>query len=143
MNSDLVPEVPLAAQEVAWYNFSAPPGVGSNAVFAGHVNWSGDAVFHDLNKVKPGDRIELKDARGVQLVYTVTDSLQIDAKDKAAVQMMGPTADDVITLITCDGEYRYTGHPILRGEYNKRRIIRATLTSLVAPPGHPLNPVRS
>ncbi len=143
MNSDLVPEVPLMAQEVAWYNFSAPPGVGSNAVFAGHVNWSGDAVFHDLNRVKPGDRIQLKDAVGVYLEYTVTESRQVSARDKEIVQLMGPTSDDIITLITCDGDYRYTGDPILRGEYNKRRVVRAILTTLVAPTGHPLTRVQS
>jgi sortase (surface protein transpeptidase) len=77
----------------------------------------------------------------VQLVYVVADSS--DRHLDKVRSMMGPTPDDVITLITCDGDYRYTGHPILRGEYNKRRVIRATLTSLVAPPGHPLNPARS
>jgi LPXTG-site transpeptidase (sortase) family protein len=111
MNAALVPEVPLAGQEVAWYDFSALPGTGSNAVFAGHVSWAGGAVFQKLKKVQPGDKIELRDANGTMLVYTITESTVFDAKDKAILQAMGPASEDVITLITCDGDYRHTGDP--------------------------------
>jgi len=48
LDANNVPEVPLgsdAAEVIAWYNFSAKPGTGSNAVFAGHVTWNGRAMF--------------------------------------------------------------------------------------------------
>ena len=34
LDKDGVPQVPLNGADVAWYNFSAKPGAGSNAVFA-------------------------------------------------------------------------------------------------------------
>ena len=49
LDAQAVPEIPTgpdAASIVAWYKFTAKPGTGSNAVFAGHVTWYGAAVFY-------------------------------------------------------------------------------------------------
>ena len=44
----IVPTGPYAGGVVAWYDFSARPGTGGNAVYAGHVTWNGAAVFYSL-----------------------------------------------------------------------------------------------
>lgn len=125
-----VPVVPLNSWQVAWYTFSAQPGTGGNAVFAGHVTWGGRAVFYSLNKLTPGAVIRVSDNDGNSYVYTVTESFTVSESDpNAAAQVMGPTASDIITLITCDGEFYYTGDPVFNGSYTNRRIIRAALTS--------------
>ena len=55
-----IPQVPFNGQDVAWYNFSSPPGAGSNAVFAGHINWEGaSGVFGNLGELQPGDTVRL------------------------------------------------------------------------------------
>ncbi|MEO6197570.1 MAG: class F sortase [Dehalococcoidia bacterium] len=141
MNSEYVPDVPLSGQEVAWYTFSSPPGTGGNAVFAAHYTWAGGAVFNKLKDLKPGDSVYLQDARGTELTYVVTSSFIIDPEDKASLQWMGPASEDIITLITCAGRYRSTGDPLLGGEYNHRRVVRAKLMNIYAPPGHPWNPL--
>jgi LPXTG-site transpeptidase (sortase) family protein len=125
-----VPVVPLNAHQVAWYNFSAQPGTGGNAVFAGHVTWSGRAVFYSLNKVVAGDQILIKKPDGQALTYTVVESFTVSEDDPSAPErVMGPTSTDMVTIITCDGDFYYTGDPVFRGSYTNRRVIRGTLTS--------------
>ena len=104
LDPNAVPEVPTgpgAAEVVAWYNFSAEPGTGSNAVFAGHVTWSGPGVFFSLTSVTNGDEIRLLGADGAQLTYVVSDVFQVDAYDPDSLQVMRATDEDVITIITC------------------------------------------
>ena len=133
VDAERVPEVPLNGEDVAWYNFSARPGTGSNAVFAGHVTWNGRAVFSDLDSVAVGERIFLRGGDGKELVYVVSDSYLVDPNDPASISVMAATDNDVITIITCSGTFYYTGDPVYGGEYTQRRIIRAALSGLNQP----------
>ena len=133
-----VPKVPLgpdAAEVVAWYNFSARPGTGSNAVFAGHVTWYGKAVFYDLQTLQPGDVIELVGAAGTRLTYVVSANFAVDPNDPDSLQVMQPTDTDVITLITCGGTFFETDDPVAGGDYTLRVIVRAELDKIAASPG--------
>ncbi len=133
LDENAVPEVPVdanAARIVAWYDFSAKPGTGSNAVFAGHVTWNGQAVFYNLSSVVAGDRVQLKGDDGTLLVYRVTDVFQVDPNDPDSLNVMKGTPDDVITIITCDGVYSDTNDPVFGGEYNRRLVVRAALESV-------------
>jgi LPXTG-site transpeptidase (sortase) family protein len=131
LDPNAVPEVPTgpgAADIVAWYNFSAQPGTGSNAVFAGHVTWFGPGVFYSLTSVTNGDEVRLLGPDGTELTYVVTDVFQVDAADPDSLQVMRATDDDVITIITCDGDFVDTGDPVYGGEYPYRLVVRAGLT---------------
>jgi len=130
LDSDLVPEVPLNPWDTAWYDFSAQPGTGSNAVFAAHVTWYGPAVFYRLDQLALGDEIKLLGLNGVQLTYTVTDSYLVDPTDPSALSVMHGTEEDVITLITCGGSFFSTGDAASGGDYTQRRIVRAALQSI-------------
>ena len=133
-----VPEVPLgpdAAEVVAWYNFSARPGTGSNAVFAGHVTWNGKAVFYDLQTLEPGDVIELVGVEGTRLTYVVSANFAVDPNDPDSLQVMQPTDTDVITLITCGGTFFESDDPVASGDYTLRVIVRAELDKIAASPG--------
>ena len=59
------------AYDIAWYDFSARPGAGGNAVFSGHVDYHdvGPAVFWNLRDLQPGDVIEVHLDDGT--VYTL------------------------------------------------------------------------
>jgi LPXTG-site transpeptidase (sortase) family protein len=133
IDANRIPEVPLNAEDIAWYDFSARPGTGGNAVFAGHVTWNGRAVFYDLDDLAVGQQIFLRGDNGTELAYTVSESYVVDPNDPNAVSVMGPTPDDVLTLITCDGTFYYTGDPVYGGDYSHRRIVRATLSGLNQP----------
>ena len=134
LDADQVPEVPLNGSDVAWYDFSAQPGTGSNAVFAGHVTWGGRAVFYDLDDLRIGDTINLRSDDGTELAYVVSDSFLVDPNDPNALGVMAPTEGDVITLITCGGSFYYTGDPVFNGDYTHRRIVRATFAGQSQPP---------
>jgi len=130
----LVPQGPDASQVVAWYDFSAKPGTGSNAVFAGHVTWNGDAVFRNLNKLAEGDTIKLRDNEGGEVVYRVKSNVLVDPNDPESVKVMYPTDKDEVTIITCGGEYFETNDPIAGGDYTGRVIIKAELVDVTEAP---------
>jgi LPXTG-site transpeptidase (sortase) family protein len=131
LDSKLVPEVPSNGRDVAWYDFTAQPGTGSNAVFAGHVTWSGRGVFYHLDNLAPGDAITLLVDNGAKkLTYTVKDVFLVDPNDPNAVSVMAPTpGSDVATLITCGGDPYYVGGNA-RYDYTHRLIVRAHLTDV-------------
>jgi len=130
VDANRVPEVPLNASDIAWYNFSAHPGTGGNAVFAGHVTWGGPAVFSELDTLEPGDRIVLRGDDGTELASVVSERFLADRTDPNSISVMSPTSNDVITLITCGGSFYYTGDPVFNGDYTHRRVIRATFSGI-------------
>lgn len=113
---------PDNAQDVAWYRFTSRPGDGSNAVFAGHVDYAdiGPAVFWRLNELKPGDAIQIRYADGVSVRYTVTTLDTVHAATASVEEIVGPTATDTLTLITCAGNFNR-----LTGDYDDRLVVRA------------------
>ncbi|MEX1193971.1 MAG: class F sortase [Dehalococcoidia bacterium] len=129
VDENQVPEVPYEAQLVAWYNFSAYPGNGDNAVFAGHVTWRGDAVFKRLSEMQPGDHVEIQRQDGSHLVYEITDSLTVAPTDQDAQHWMLPTGADTITIITCAGERVLVPGPI-GAEYDHRQVLRGVLIAV-------------
>jgi LPXTG-site transpeptidase (sortase) family protein len=133
LDAQAVPEVPTgddAADVIAWYNFSAEPGSGSNAVFAGHVTWFGAAVFYNLTSMVPGDEVRLKDQAGTEMLYIVSEVFQVDPDDPDSLNVMKATPTDSITIITCDGSYSDTDDPVFGGDYSHRLVVRATLDSI-------------
>lgn len=137
LDDQAVPVVPTganAASVVAWYNFSAKPGTGGNAVFAGHVTWNGVAVFYNLSSLAAGDEIDLTGQDGTKLTYIVSQVFTVDpTTDPHARDVMLATPDDVLTIITCGGEFvRNPNDHVFGGDYNHRLVVRAALQS-VAP----------
>ncbi len=133
LDENRVPIVPTgdwAGGVVAWYDFSARPGTGGNAVFAGHVTWNGAAVFYSLSSLGAGDLIRLVDDRGAQVVYQVVMNESMDPNDPATLQMMYPSDHDLLTIVTCGGSFYRTGDPVFGGEYTSRTVIRAQLVSV-------------
>ena len=133
MDENLVPEIPYTATDVAWYTFSARPGTGGNAVFAGHVTWNGEAVFYDLDQIQAGDQIKLQGQDGTMLTYNVSSVFQVDPNDPDSLKVMWPTDQDVITIITCSGKFFETSDPLLGGDYTHRLVVRADLVTVDQP----------
>ena len=103
---DGIPQVPDTASEVSWYDFSAKPGQGSNAVLAGHVALSKNAgVFWALRDLSPNDTVRLTTEEGNELTYRVFAAYLLDADDPSALEAMAPSPFDVITLVTCGGRW--------------------------------------
>ena len=138
LDENQVPEVPEGpgqgpGQIVAWYDFSARPGTGSNAVFAGHVTWNGPAVFYNLTTLAVGDTIVLRDSEGVTLTYKVAKVFSVDPSDPNSTAVMSGTPTDQLTIITCDGTTTYVGGPF-GVVYNARLVVQAQLLSATPAP---------
>ena len=131
----LVPTGADAAEVVAWYDFSQPPGSGSNTILAGHVTWSGHAVFWDLDDLQPGETIRVRSEDGRDYTYEVFANFQIDPSDPNSSQVMGDTTADIITLITCGGSWIPDPSQQSGGAYTERTIVQGKLVAeiLTAP----------
>jgi sortase (surface protein transpeptidase) len=132
LDEDHVPEVPDDPYTVVWYDFSSKPGWGSNAVFSGHVDWiiGGQpvtGVFYYLRDLRPDDVVEVILEDGTEYRYRVTANEAIRADDPKALEVMGATPTDAITLITCGGTWVPDPSNPLGGQYTHRQIVRAEL----------------
>jgi len=117
-----VMQSPRSAFEVGWYDFTAQPGTGGNAVFSGHVDFVsvGPAVFWDLHKLGPGDVVEVRLADGTAYQYVVVSSTSYAGDDAPIADVVGSTSKDTVTLITCTGTFNRE----IR-QYSHRLVVRA------------------
>ena len=116
---------PAGPAEVAWYDFSGKPGRAGNIVMAGHVDYVnyGPAVFWRLSELEAGDEIRLSLDDGETLVYRVQEIGYYEAAAAPVAEIVGPTATESVTLITCGGNFdRGTS------EYDQRLVVRAVRT---------------
>lgn len=114
---------PSGPTDVGWYTFSAKPGQIGNMVMSGHVDYVnyGAAVFWHLREVVVGDEISVRLEDGTLLSYRVEAVTEYEEKTAPVAEIVGPTANQSITLITCAGVFNTS----LR-EYDHRLVIRGT-----------------
>lgn len=133
------PAVPGQGDQVAWYDFSATPGVNSNAVFAGHVDWqtaNGQPIpgaFYRLRELHIGDEIAVTLEDGSTLKYRVTGNVAVKWDDPNIVRAMALTNKDVLTLITCGGTWEKIPSHENGGNYTHRIVVRAEREVEAAP----------
>jgi LPXTG-site transpeptidase (sortase) family protein len=113
------PSTPTA---VAWYDFSSRPGSQGNAVFAGHVDYAnyGPAVFFNLANLRAEDEIAVGLADGTVLRYAVVSKETYTAAAAPVQEIVGPTDNEMVTLITCGGRFDTRSR-----EYDQRVVVRA------------------
>jgi sortase A len=99
---------------------TAQPGESGNICLAGHR----DTFFRPLKEISPGDEVELRFPGGTSR-YRVAEIHTVDPDD---VQVLEPTRNKTLTLITCYPFYFIGSAP-------RRFIVRATaVSSEPAPP---------
>jgi LPXTG-site transpeptidase (sortase) family protein len=109
--SDSLPHVPYAG----WLLRSAFPATAGNVVLLGHLD--GDAaIFAQLDELVTGDEIHVLTDTQVH-VYLVEWVTTVDA---AEVEVLAPTDNAVVTLITCAGDWDRAHHA-----YTRRLVVRA------------------
>ena len=112
---------PTHPDDVAWYEPGVGMGVPGNAVFAAHVNWDGRLrPFGLLHKLEIGDAIQVIDERGRGYEYVVNASDWVRAEGAPLDAIFEQTAEPIVTLITCGGEFVAS-----RREYLDRLIVKA------------------
>ena len=122
MGPDGMMEPPNGPEDAAWYDFTARPGSGGNAVFSAHVDYHdyGPAVFAKLKDLKKGDVIEVRLVDATTLRYQVVVSVTYPAADAPFEDIVGPTSRETVTLITCTGSFDAASR-----QYSHRLVVRA------------------
>jgi LPXTG-site transpeptidase (sortase) family protein len=115
LNTDRTVQVPPAEEGMTagWYTGGAVPGEIGAAVIIGHNDTRfGEAVFHDLKKIKEGADITVTDKTGKALHFTVTATESVAKNAFPTEKVYGPTQERALRLITCDGDFDAQGHPV-------------------------------
>lgn len=117
-------EAPRTGNVVAWYDFSAQPAGSGNAVMSGHLDWDKVvAVFWRLRELETGDEIRVQWADGRTYTYYVGWKQRYPNGQEPVGEIVGPTPQRTLTLITCDGKFDRTTR-----NYEERLIVRAALS---------------
>ena len=101
-----------------WLKFSVVPGEPGNSILDGHDSFRGvKGVFSILKKLELGDEVIIEHADGVFSYFKVTD-IGTYLKDDVPDDVMSLTkeGDPRLALITCLGDYDFTG-------YSKSRVV--------------------
>ena len=118
--------LPFVAVHYGWH--TAPVGGSGNAVIAGHVVTLREGnVFRDLYRVAPGDALSVRANTGAVFSYRAR---HVALHSPADVEVMAPTRDARLTLITCGGTF----DPLTRS-FSHRLVVTALLEGAV-PPDH-------
>lgn len=112
LNPDGTVEVPTDYQEPGWFRLGPTPGQVGSAVVLGHVDsYQGPAVFFHLPSLKPGDRVDVRLADGVDVQFAVTSVVSYTKDQFPAQQVYGSHGVSDLQLVTCGGQFdRSTGH---------------------------------
>jgi LPXTG-site transpeptidase (sortase) family protein len=125
--------VPFVA---GYYGLTGLVGANANVVVSGHVTTQGMGnVFRDLYQLLPGEPIVVHTAEG-EFTYQV-EALRLVKPTE--VDVLTPTAEPHLTLVTCAGEYDFRTR-----SFSQRLVVvgRLVTPSLPSPPGrwHPILP---
>jgi LPXTG-site transpeptidase (sortase) family protein len=104
-------EVPDDPGRAGWYILGPTPGALGPAVIAGHVTWNQvPAVFFDLAKLRPGDRVLVARSDDRVAVFEVTDVRRYDKDEFPTAAVFGAIDHAGLRLITCGGDFDSSAH---------------------------------
>ena len=109
-------DVEQITHEVGHLQGTASPGDRSNVVMAGHITLSsgGYGPFRGLAQLQPDDEILTYIGDQEVYVYRVDSIRTVEATN---VEVAYPTAESILTLITC------VNWDPLQGRYNDRLVV--------------------
>ena len=110
--------------DAGWYDEGPRPGAPGPAVIVAHVHGpAGDDVFAELDELKPGDRVTVRDTKGASTF--VVDTVESARKEALPYhRIWNDTDHPVLRLITCGGK----PDPVTR-MYPDNTIVYAHLAS--------------
>lgn len=107
LTSDGAMDVPKGPAEVAWFNLGPRPGENGSAVITGHYGWKNKlpAVFDNLHKLRAGDKMSVKDEKGVATTFVVREIRIYGKDDDASDVFISNDGKAHLNLITCTGTW--------------------------------------
>ncbi|MDN7242145.1 class F sortase [Planococcus sp. N028] len=117
--------VPEDVNEVGWFEPGYKTGEKGHAVLAGHVDsLTGPAIFYNLEKVKAGEKVTIKDADGREMVFEVKEISSYETDEAPIEEIFGKSEQRMINLITCTGDFNRK-----IGSHEERLVVSAELIS--------------
>ena len=120
---------------IGWLDSSAEPGAVGNLLLAGHRDFEdkdgnvGTGVCWELVNTAVGDQMIVRDSdNGIYYVYTVTEAVTVNPRDRAARKYLRNSDERIITLITCEGSFNAETH-----QYSHRRVVVGVLSAVASP----------
>lgn len=118
---------PIEAHSPAgWYDGSPTPGQTGPSVLLGHVTVGryGDGVFRHLDRMRPGDRVQVERADGSTATFAVERVRTVPKTRFPTQEVYGNVDHPALRLITCGGT-KLTGG----GGYPDNVIVYASLVA--------------
>lgn len=116
-------DVPKTPANAAWFNMGPRPGEKGSAVIVGHYGrWkNGDgSVFDNINILKKGDKLYVKDAKGMMVTFIVKETKKYDPDATAVDVFNSNDGKSHLNLITCEGTWNK-----ISKSYSKRLVVFA------------------
>jgi len=124
LQKDGTMEVPPGSFPAGWFVGAPTPGELGPAVLAGHVDYDGPGVFHDLHRLTKGDLVDVERADGSVAQFVVTKVGRYPKDDFPSEAVYGAIDHAGLRLITCGGVWdTSTGH------YRDNVVVFATLAT--------------
>lgn len=100
-------QAPAGISDVGWYRLGASPGSAGDAIISGHRGYPAGipAVFNNINRLQPGDEVDVELADGSMVRFAVTRMFSTPYRTLPP----GFFATDGVphlTLVTCTGDFR-------------------------------------
>jgi sortase (surface protein transpeptidase) len=113
-------DIPKDPFNAAWFSPGTVPGRIGNAVMDGHLDWFGvkEAIFYYLGELKPGDRVYVRDDKGVERAFVVTKQQVCTWNNCPLQDIFGKANTARLNLITCHGNYNRT-----QQNYDRRLVV--------------------
>lgn len=102
--------VPAGPANVGWYHQGPRPGEVGNAVMDGHFGYRDriPAVFDNLHTLQKGDKLYVKDQKGLTTTFVVRELQTYKPDDYAAAVFRSSDGQAHLNLITCQGKWNQT-----------------------------------
>lgn len=113
-------DVPKGPATVSWFNLGPKPGDKGSAVISGHYGWKNGipAVFDNLYKLKPGDKLYIDNEKGETMTFVVRELRRYGEHQNAADIFSSDDGKSHLNLITCEGVWNAASK-----SYSKRLIV--------------------
>lgn len=106
LTKDNAVDVPKSLWTTAWFNQSSKPGSNGPAMIVGHYSAYGRAVFANLKKLTPGQKIIITDEKGQQFTFAVKQKRDWPQAEVPMAELLGNrTSKPRLEIITCGGGY--------------------------------------
>lgn len=123
LTSDGAVDVPKTPANAAWFNMGPRPGEKGSAVIVGHYGrWKNGegSVFDNINTLKQGDKLYVKDAKGTTITFIVKETKKYDPDATAVDVFHSSDGKSHLNLITCEGTWNK-----ISKSYSKRLVVFA------------------